>query len=50
MEEMLIMTEAVSKANNASFIVADMPFMSYQINDHDAVMNVVNLCGTMLMQ
>ena len=39
MEEMLIMTEAVSKANNASFIVADMPFMSYQINDHDAVMN-----------
>lgn len=39
MDEMLIMTEAVAKANDVSFIVADMPFMSYQINNNDAVMN-----------
>jgi len=39
MNEMLIMTEAVAKANDTSFIVADMPFMSYQTNNDDAVSN-----------
>lgn len=39
MDEMLMMTEAVAKANDSSFIVADMPFMSYQTNNYDAISN-----------
>mgnify|MGYP001202114083 CR=1 FL=1 len=39
MDEMLMMTEAVAKANDTSFIVADMPFMSYQTNNYDAISN-----------
>ncbi len=39
MEEMLIMTEAVVKGNDISLIVADMPFLSYQVNNDEAVKN-----------
>jgi 3-methyl-2-oxobutanoate hydroxymethyltransferase len=39
MNEMLIMTEAVSKANRSSLIIADMPFMSYQVSNEEAVSN-----------
>ena len=39
MEEMLLLVKAVSRANNNSLIVADMPFMSYQPSVEDAVRN-----------
>lgn len=39
MEEMLIMTEAVSNANDTAFLVADMPFMSYQVQKSKAINN-----------
>jgi len=39
MDEMLIMTEAVAKANLSSFIVADMPFLSYQVSNEEAIEN-----------
>ena len=39
MEEMLIMTEAVVKGNDISLIVADMPFLSYQVNNDEAIKN-----------
>ena len=39
MDEMLIMTEAVAKANLSSFIVADMPFLSYQVSNDEAIEN-----------
>lgn len=39
MEEMLIFTKAVSKAAKNAFILADMPFMSYQSSTYDALQN-----------
>ncbi len=42
MDEMLIMTEAVAKANSSSLIIADMPFMSYQVSNEEAVENAGN--------
>ncbi|HET8719548.1 MAG TPA: 3-methyl-2-oxobutanoate hydroxymethyltransferase [Candidatus Nitrosotenuis sp.] len=39
MEQMIIFTEAVSRARQSSLIVADMPFMSYQASISDAITN-----------
>jgi 3-methyl-2-oxobutanoate hydroxymethyltransferase len=39
MDDMLRATEAVVRANKTSFIVADMPFMSYQVSNEEAVIN-----------
>ncbi|EIE1465645.1 3-methyl-2-oxobutanoate hydroxymethyltransferase [Campylobacter upsaliensis] len=39
MEEMLIFTKAVSKAAKNAFVLADMPFMSYQSSVYDALQN-----------
>lgn len=39
MDEMIIFSRAVTKGNNRSLIVGDMPFMSYQTSDDDAVKN-----------
>jgi 3-methyl-2-oxobutanoate hydroxymethyltransferase len=39
MEDMIRATESVVRANKSSFIVADMPFMSYQISNEEAVIN-----------
>jgi len=38
-EEMIIFTKAVTRGNKKSLIVGDMPFMSYQASDEDAVRN-----------
>jgi 3-methyl-2-oxobutanoate hydroxymethyltransferase len=39
MEEMLHHTKAVSRGNGTAIIVADMPFMSYQVSIEEAVRN-----------
>jgi 3-methyl-2-oxobutanoate hydroxymethyltransferase len=39
MEQMILFTEAVSRARNNALVVADMPFMSYQASITDAVAN-----------
>nr|WP_202922005.1 3-methyl-2-oxobutanoate hydroxymethyltransferase [Campylobacter sp. MIT 19-121] len=39
MEEMLLFTKAVSKGAKDAFILADMPFMSYQSSSYDALIN-----------
>lgn len=39
MEQMIMFTEAVSRARQNSLIVADMPFMSYQASISDAITN-----------
>lgn len=39
MEEMLFMIGAVARANKSSFLVGDMPFLSYQTSEYDAVKN-----------
>ncbi len=39
MEQMIIFTEAVSRARQSSLVVADMPFMSYQASISDAIAN-----------
>ncbi len=39
MEEMLHHTKAVMRGNSAALVVADMPFMSYQSDMRDAVIN-----------
>lgn len=39
MDEMLIFTKAVSRGAKKSFVLADMPFMSYQGSDRDAILN-----------
>ena len=39
MEEMLIATKAVSRAIKNSFLVADMPFLSYQTGAEEAIRN-----------
>ncbi len=43
MEDMIHHTAAVSKAAENAFVVADMPFMSYQISVQDAVANAGRL-------
>lgn len=39
MEQMILFTEAVSRARQNSLVVADMPFMSYQASTSDAIAN-----------
>lgn len=39
MEEMIIYTRAVSRARKRALVVADMPFMSYQISQEEAKRN-----------
>ena len=39
MEEMLHHIKAVKRGTERAFLIGDMPFMSYQINDEDAVRN-----------
>jgi 3-methyl-2-oxobutanoate hydroxymethyltransferase len=39
MEEMLHHTKAVSRAAHSALIVADMPFLSYQVSEQDALTN-----------
>lgn len=39
MDQMVLFTEAVSRARQSSFVVADMPFMSYQASVSDAIAN-----------
>jgi 3-methyl-2-oxobutanoate hydroxymethyltransferase len=37
MDEMLILTAAVSRACRRPLVIADLPFMSYQVSDEDAL-------------
>lgn len=39
MEEMLVMSKAVSRAAKSSLLIGDMPFMSFQTSREDAVRN-----------
>lgn len=39
MDEMLLFTKAVSRASKNAFVLADMPFMSYQTSSYDALTN-----------
>jgi len=41
MEEMIILTRAVSRVSKKSLVVADMPFGSYQISIQEAVKNAI---------
>ena len=43
MEDMIHHTKAVDRATNRAFIVADMPFMSYQVSTEDAIKNAGRL-------
>ena len=42
-EEMLVFTKAVSKASQNAFVLADMPFMSYQSSVYDTLQNAAKL-------
>src|SRR5712691_3658678 len=39
MDELLILTRAVSRGCTRPLVVGDMPFMSYQVSDEDAIRN-----------
>jgi 3-methyl-2-oxobutanoate hydroxymethyltransferase len=39
MDEMIVMTKSVVRANKHSFLVGDMPFLSYQVSDEEAIRN-----------
>ena len=41
MEEMLMLTRAVTRGAERALVIADMPFGSYQVSDEDAVRNAV---------
>jgi len=41
MEEMLILTRAVTRGARRPFVIADMPFGSFQVSEEDAVRNAV---------
>jgi len=41
MEEMLILTRAVTRAADRPLVVADMPFGSFQVSDEDATRNAI---------
>jgi 3-methyl-2-oxobutanoate hydroxymethyltransferase len=43
MEDIIYHTRAVSRGNTQSLLVADMPFMSYQASDNDAIKNAGRL-------
>ena len=44
MEDMLIHCKAVRRGAPNTFIVGDMPFMSYQVSDEEAVINAGRFC------
>lgn len=44
MEEMLIHCHAVRRGAPNTFVVGDMPFMSYQVSDEEAVRNAGRFC------
>jgi 3-methyl-2-oxobutanoate hydroxymethyltransferase len=39
MEELLVLTRAVSRGCERALVIGDLPFMSYQVSDEDAVRN-----------
>jgi 3-methyl-2-oxobutanoate hydroxymethyltransferase len=41
MEEMLILTRAVTRGAEGPLVIADMPFGSFQVSDEDAVRNAI---------
>ncbi len=41
MEEMLILTRAVTRGARRPLVIADMPFGSFQVSDEDAVRNAI---------
>ena len=43
MEEMIMFTSSVLRGIKTCFVVADMPFMSYQVSDEEAVRNAGRL-------
>lgn len=43
MDEMVLMTRAVSRGTKRAFVVGDMPFMTYQINKEEAIRNAARL-------
>ena len=44
MEDMMLHCKAVRRGAPNTFIVGDMPFMSYQVSDEEAVINAGRLC------
>jgi 3-methyl-2-oxobutanoate hydroxymethyltransferase len=42
MEEMLILTRAVTRGSQRPLVIADMPFGSFQVSDEDAVRNAIS--------
>ena len=45
MDEMAVMTKAVTRATDKTFVVGDMPYMSYQASKEDAIKNAGRLMG-----
>lgn len=45
MDDMIRHASAVTRAANYAFIIGDMPFMSYQTSDRDAIINAGRLIG-----
>jgi 3-methyl-2-oxobutanoate hydroxymethyltransferase len=43
MDEMVIMTRSVSRGTKRALVVADMPFMSFQVNKEEAIRNAGRL-------
>jgi 3-methyl-2-oxobutanoate hydroxymethyltransferase len=43
MEDMIRYTQAVARGNKNSFLVADMPFLSYEVNKEEAIRNAGRL-------
>ena len=41
MDEMLVLTRAVTRGARRPLVIADMPFGSYQVSDEDAVRNAI---------
>jgi len=41
MEEMLVLTRAVTRGASRPLVIADMPFGSFQVSDEDAVRNAI---------
>ena len=39
MDELVILTRAVSRGCEHAMVIGDLPFMSYQVSDEDAVRN-----------
>ncbi|MBS3825163.1 3-methyl-2-oxobutanoate hydroxymethyltransferase [Candidatus Bipolaricaulota bacterium] len=49
MDEMMVMTKAVTRATDKTFVVGDMPYMSYQPGKEEAIKNAgrfMGECGT----